>query len=218
MATENGDSAATPDTRDLDKLPLKLELMKGYMDEHYAAARHHQTLRVPTLAFLASAAVVLFTRALELSEGNSQNSFAGWYIGWGIIALGLFALIANRVFHRSNRLHSETAANCRKIIALYLESPECRTRLDSQTADPGWVRKAVEKAMSKHANPKFEDVLRAAPIPIVEEAGSEKDSDGKKDRWLEGLKIGQKLSLTFDLVPFLMLVAGFFLLFVNRGA
>jgi hypothetical protein len=165
------------------------QLMIEYMNEHYEAARHHQTLRAETAALMTAAATFLFGKAFSKSPTYPVD-----YLGYALLAVGMIAFVANRRFHGANRLHSETATVCRKLLA--------KTTGEN---DPVWVREAVKRAMNRVGhNPKLDDVLEAAEEIKREKA--ELIAAGKQAK--KPPKIEDVLSIIFDIVPLAILAAG----------
>ncbi|WP_417681264.1 hypothetical protein [Roseibium sp.] len=93
-----------------------MELLRDYMNEHYAAARNQQMLRMQGMALYVSASSILFVQAIL----NFRNDFAVYTIGGVLILLAALCLYQNLVFHRTNRYHVEIARHSRKQITKIL--------------------------------------------------------------------------------------------------
>lgn len=146
------------------------------------------------MAFLLSASAALF--GIALGKGTASPHAGG--IGYSLIAIGAVATLAGLVFYRGNRLHSETAAACRKLLAKV--STDDATPGPFPESDPIWVRRKVEQAARfPFYNPDIGSVL--------EKQESKKAATRKKL-----LKIEQVLSLVFFLVPIFIIGAGILVL------
>ncbi len=93
-----------------------MDLLRDYMNEHYAAARNQQMLRLQGMALYVSASSILFVQAVL----SYPNRFAGYVIGAVLLLLATFCLYQNTVFHRINRYHVEIARQARKQVTKIL--------------------------------------------------------------------------------------------------
>jgi|EndMetStandDraft_6_1072998.scaffolds.fasta_scaffold72111_2 hypothetical protein len=94
-----------------------MDLLRDYMNEHYAAARNQQMMRLQAMALYVSASAILFVQAVL----HYTNHVAGYVIGAVMLLLAALCLYQNTVFHRANRYHVEVARQARKQITNVLK-------------------------------------------------------------------------------------------------
>ena len=211
-ATVSGSRAVGPD----------VTLMIEYMNEQYAAARHHQALRAQTTAFLVAASSVLFGRALE-ETSPSQIAL----LGYGLLVVAFLAALTISAFYRANRLHSETATACRKLLAKASSDAHASSR-PFEYSDPIWVRVEVEKyAKMPGYNPRLTPEWKAEVIKGVAKSTLRlkyDDPDPSSSRFIILIarifkiskfsmpKIEYVLTAVFFLIPLVILTAGILVL------
>jgi hypothetical protein len=110
-----------------------LRLIIEYMNEHYAAARHHQTMRMQMLAIFSAAASLLFSR------GVTGAAPARGILGITLLLIAALSSFLNHRFSKANRYHVEVAKRARDAISSELSS-ENKT---DEISNPNVIGKAV---------------------------------------------------------------------------
>jgi hypothetical protein len=177
-------------------------LLRDYMNEHYAAPRHQQTLRVQSLALLSSASAVIFSQGIL----NSTKPNVTLVYGVGLLVIALVALLLNSHFHRANRYHVEVARRARKAISKEiaaasdeLESPASKVRVD-----PNKIGEAVRLV--------FEEDFKHLRDGAKYQAAFVRVLNGTESK----IKIERLLNSLMHLVPVLVAVGGIVLLGLNE--
>src|SRR5262245_18123351 len=110
---------------------MKRDVMIEYLKEHYAAARHQQTLRAQATAFVIAISGVVFSAAIQQI---SKPEAAAW-LGVAMVLLGLINSILISEFSYANRLHVEVVKWTRRILA----APDKQF----SDIDPNFIRECV---------------------------------------------------------------------------
>jgi hypothetical protein len=171
------------------------ELLFGYLNEHYAAARHHQTMRLQTTALITSASAVIFAQGII----HAKNAFVTNTFGIALICLAILSLYFNGNFHRSNRYHTEVAKRSRDTLAEIVKD----TTIAPEVRDPNLIGEAVREV----------------------EASGERYSDERYQKALSAVKSGvnrkhpkveNRLNSVLQIIPFGIAAAGIFLLLLHN--
>ena len=133
--------------------------MRDYMNEHYAAARHHQTMRLQMIALLVSASATIFVAGVRWITIPLVPAL----FGMTLVLLGILCLVLSSTFKRSNRYHVEIAKRTREQITTVLAGGTSHA-----IHDPNLIGRAVrnlgggETTMSLQKNStRFPAILRA---------------------------------------------------------
>jgi hypothetical protein len=181
-------------------------LLRDYMNEHYAAARHQQTLRVQSLALLFSASNLIFIQAILNLDRKFQIPQTVYFVesgaimGFSLISIAIVSWYFNKHFHQANRYHIEVAKRARNTYRdqILLQSG---TKIKSEIEDPNLIGEAVRLVFENNLPKcKWGDAYK-------EELANVKDH-GKESK----LKLGELLHRTLYAIPLMIGSAGCILL------
>lgn len=189
--------------------PKDYTLLRDYMNEHYAAARHQQALRVQSLTLLSALAGVLFSNGI-LHYGDE---LVAWTYGVGLLIIALAAIFLNSHFHRANRYHVEIARRARNAMSDGLKAATHKTDSylhpyhDEVRLDPnliggavriGWDESGIHRVMEEDSI--YYNALRGK-------------IDGTKT---SERQIEKMLNNGMNLVPYILAVGGIVILVLNK--
>jgi hypothetical protein len=123
------------------------------MNEHYAAARHHQTMRLQSMALIVTASATIFVAGVKWAPFPLVPAF----FGITLVVLGCLCMLLNATFNRSNRYHVEIAKRAREQITKVLEGGS-----SPAANDPNLIGRAIRNLGGGETDDnKFEEELRA---------------------------------------------------------
>jgi len=147
-----------------------MDLLRDYMNEHYAAARNQQMMRLQAMALYVSASSILFVQAVL----HYPDRLAGYVIGAVLLLLAILCLYQNTVFHRANRYHVEVARQARKQLTKILNG-----EVSVAQNDPNLIGEVVRTSFGKELSDNdFEKRLNEAQQGLLEK------SQFKVEGWL----------------------------------
>ena len=188
-----------PDLVQVGNLEFERSVLMAYMVEQYEAAREHSAAHREMIAFLFATASVL---ALEAMKAEHNVVFRLILSGI-VVSIGIYAHCSGKRHQHANRLHSETATACRKLLSGNMVGKH-------RSCDPIIIRRSVEKLQEQDANPSLTAIV--AMLPELEEERNQASSQVPQKA-----KIGVDVGKTLSVLPVLIMLTGLALVLVIGG-